>query len=394
MNSPTAGRVGLAGSAVVGVAFGMARYAYGLTLPDVRHELGLPDLVLGFIASGTFVGYLTALLLSGPLAAYFGPRAPTTVGGVCGMVGSALVAVAPSAGLLTLGTLIAGSAAGWVWAPYSDIVSVIAPAAQRPRLLAVITTGTSGGLVLLGLTAMATAGAAWRLTWVCIAVASGVAAMLNLRWVPKLRPGSFETDLLSRRPLMRRALARPLVYAVAYFATCTVYFTYASDAARSGGLAAAAGPVLYIVLGLTGLVALWAGRMVIRFGVSRVAACSVVAAGVALALLGADSGSIPIVLVSSAIFGIGYMTGSAVLSIWTAEAVADRPSAGFTAALVVGAASSIATPAVIGALITILGLPTLLLLTAAGAILTAAALPLRAAPANATRVEQNKTATR
>jgi hypothetical protein len=51
----------------------------------------------------SFVGYLTALLLSGPFAACFGPRAPTTVGGVCGVVGSALVAVAPSAGLLMHG---------------------------------------------------------------------------------------------------------------------------------------------------------------------------------------------------------------------------------------------------------------------------------------------------
>ncbi|MDD9206001.1 YbfB/YjiJ family MFS transporter, partial [Georgenia sp. 10Sc9-8] len=69
-------RTGLAGAAVVGVAFGMARYAYGLTLPDIRQELGLSELVLGLISSATFAGYLAGLLLAGWLAGRHGSRAP------------------------------------------------------------------------------------------------------------------------------------------------------------------------------------------------------------------------------------------------------------------------------------------------------------------------------
>lgn len=91
----SAARIGIAGAAVVGVAFGMARYVYGLTLPDIRRDLGLPELVLGLVASATFVGYLAGLLLAGPLTARRGPRAPTTVGGVCGALGAAIV-VTPS----------------------------------------------------------------------------------------------------------------------------------------------------------------------------------------------------------------------------------------------------------------------------------------------------------
>lgn len=61
MDKPTIG-VGVGGAAVVGVAFGLARYAYGLTLPDVRSEFGLSEPLLGLIASGTFAGYLVALV--------------------------------------------------------------------------------------------------------------------------------------------------------------------------------------------------------------------------------------------------------------------------------------------------------------------------------------------
>jgi hypothetical protein len=67
------------------------------------------------------------------------------------------------------------------------------------------------------------------------------------------------------------------------------------------------------------------------------------------------------------------MVGSSVLAVWTAEVVPDRPGEGFTAALVVGAITSIATPAVMGALIPVHGLSSMLTVvaavTAAGAVM-------------------------
>ncbi len=62
------------------------------------------------------------------------------------------------------------------------------------------------------------------------------------------------------------------------------------------------------------------------------------------------------------------MVGSAVLAIWTAEAVADRPGDGFTVALVVGAVSSIVAPAAVGAFVPTLGLPAVLQLIAAASV--------------------------
>ena len=107
-------QVSIGGAAVVGVAFGMARYAYGLTLPAIRSEFGLPEVLLGAIASGTFFGYLVGLLFGPRLSARRGPRAPTTVGGVCGALGCVTVAVAPTPWVLAAGAVLGGSAAGWV----------------------------------------------------------------------------------------------------------------------------------------------------------------------------------------------------------------------------------------------------------------------------------------
>ncbi len=372
MDRQTVG-VAVGGAAVVGVAFGMARYAYGLTLPDVRSEFGLSEMHLGLIASGVAVGFLAGLLSAPGLSSRRGPRAPTTVGGVCGVLGAATVAVAPSPWALAVGTVLSGSAAGWVWAPYSDIVTRVAPARHQPTLLAVISTGTSLGLVALaGLALLSTLGS-WRLTWAGIALTTVVAAVVNLRAVPRLGARDLEAGAV-RRPLVRRDMVLPLAYAVLYFAAVTVYFTYASDSVRGGGLAASAPPMLFALIGASGLVALRTGRMTRTFGAKAVGVGSVLVVSSALVLLGLGGTSLPLTLLSALLFGMGYMVGSSVLAIWTAQAVPDRPGDGFTLTLVVGAATSVAAPAAMGALIPVVGLPEMLLLVASVAVVGAAAL--------------------
>ncbi|MBE4718651.1 MFS transporter [Pseudarthrobacter sp. AB1] len=376
------GRIGLAGAAVVGVAFGMARYAYGLTLPNIREDLGLSELVLGIIASTTFAGYLAGLLLAGPLAARHGSRAPTTVGGASGVLGAVIVAFAQSPGLLAAGVVLAGSAGGWVWAPYSDIVTRAVPLRQQPRALAIITTGTSGGLVLLGGLAVLAVLGSWRLIWVGIALAAVAAALVNLRLVPKTRPAPRANNQYGASSLFA-ALRGPGAYSVAYFAAVVIYFTYAADALNSGALPAGAVPALYAAIGLCGVVGVATGNFAHRMGSSRVAGLSLGAVGVALALLGLASDSLTATAVSACIFGAGYMTGSAVLAIWTAELVPERAGEAFTACLIVGALSSVAAPALAGAMIPGLGLGPLLIFAAVASLLSGIALVLRGSPQRA-----------
>ena len=375
---------------MVGVAFGMARYAYGLTLPDVRSEFGLSEVLLGLIASGTFAGYLIGLVSAARLSTRRGLRAPTTVGGLCGVVGAATVAFAPSPWILAAGAVLSGSAAGWVWAPYSDIVTRVAARRHQPTLLAVITTGTSLGLVALAALGLLATLTTWRLTWAGIALAAGVAALVNLRAVPRLDAHRDNKEATRESP-WRRAMVRPLTYAVLYFAAITIYFTYASEAARSGGLAASAAPLLFALIGVGGLVALRTGRMTRAVGAPAVGVGSVCVVSCALVLLGLGRTSLPLTLASAFLLGMGYMVGSSLLAIWTAQVVPDRPGDGFTVALVVGAATSIAAPAAMGALIPVAGLPTMLVLVAAVAAIGAIALAVlpRRRPAVVSRANQS-----
>ncbi|MCD2198175.1 MFS transporter [Actinomycetospora endophytica] len=376
----TGWRLGLAGGAVMGVTFGMARYVYGLTLPAIRSALDVSEPVLGLIGSGTFAGFLLSLLTAPSLARRKGPRASTTLGGVSAAVGCALVAVAPSPGVLALGALVAGSAAGWVWASYSTIVAAVAAPRQRPRLLAGITTGAAAGLVVVGVIALVVD--SWRWTWAVIAVASLVATVLNRCVVPRLPPAHAR-----RRMRLGRGIAWPTGFGVVLFLGATAYFTYATDAAERAGLGAAAGPTIFVVVGAAGFTGLAAGALAQRAGATAVAVTALLLLGVALALLGLDAGSLPAVIVSAAVFGAANTVGSAALPIWTAALIPDDPAASFTATLLAGSVSAALTPAVIGALTPTTGLRVVLLgaagLTAATAVVLR--LSVRAPPGRRAR---------
>ncbi len=367
-------RVGVAGAAVVGVAFGMVRYAFGVTLPDVRAEFAVSDLLLGIIASGSFTGYLAGLLLAMPLAARMGPRAPTTAGGVCAAVGCVLVAVSTSPLPLAAGAVLAGTSAGWAWAPYSEIVPRVAPPHRRARLLALVNTGTSAGFLLLALLIVAASLGSWRVVWFGTGAVAAAAALLNLWFVPRLGPRA--TPSVALGSLRRPAMRAPLGYAVAYSAGCTIFFTYASQSISNAGLPRAMGAALFVAVAVSGVSALWSDRMCARLGTVHVAALCVAAQGIALVVLAAARGSVVATVASSLVYGFGYMVGGAVLAIWTAQVLPEAPGDGFSAALVVGAVSAIVAPTVIGALTSTFGLS--LLLVAAGALAVASGVWLSA----------------
>ncbi|HEY2195960.1 MAG TPA: MFS transporter [Actinomycetospora sp.] len=353
-------RLALAGAGVVGVAFGMARFTFGLTLPALRHDptlsaTGLSDPLLGAIAGGTFAGFLAGIVGAPLLASRRGPRAPTTLGGLCGALGALLVVLATSPGVLAAGAVLAGSAAGWVWAPYSDLAAALARPWVRPGLVSAISTGTSGGLVLTGVVAVL-AGEQWRVVWATVALASVAAAALNLAWVPAVdrRTGRRGHAL----PWAR--LAVPALFAVVYQAAVALGFTYAADVARAAGLAADARPVLYVIIGVLGLAGLATGILAGRLGPRRVAAGCLVVLGISLALFAVGGRSPVIVLLAAAVFAPVYLVGAAVLAVWAAAVAPADPGRALSVAMVVGAVGAIVAPVVVGSLIPVVGLPALL----------------------------------
>jgi predicted MFS family arabinose efflux permease len=179
MVTPTI-RLVAAGAAVVGISFGLARYGYGLLLPDLRATLDLSSATLGVIGSGSIAAYLLATVAAGALAARAGARSLVVAGGALAVAGMAIVAAAESAIVLGTGILVAGAASGLVFPPFADAVQQrLAPRAQA-RGMAIISSGTGWG-VLVSVPIALAVGADWRLAWIAYAALALIATLWAAR---------------------------------------------------------------------------------------------------------------------------------------------------------------------------------------------------------------------
>jgi len=347
----------LAGTSAVAVSFGFARYGYGLFVPVFRTEFGLSPAAVGGVASAAYLAYLVAMVAAGGMTARWGPRLPVVVGGGCAAGGMLLVTAAHGPGLLVAGVVVAAASAGLCFAPLSDAVHARVRPGLRARVLAVVSTGTTFGLILAGPVALVAAGGDdWRWAWGAFAAAAAGSAALSALVLPGRPPdgqlspspaGSTERRRGPNRPLrwVARPGAAPLLGQFAIYGLVgAAFFTFAVDLVFRAGLPQTWRALLLTMVGLGGLAGLLTGDLVGRFGLPRCLAAGLVLLSGALAVLAAGAAAPAGAGIAGVVFGAAYMTLGAVLLLWTGEVYPDRPSSGFTVALCALAAGSVAGP--------------------------------------------------
>jgi len=175
-----------AGSAIIAVTFGLARYAYGLFLPVIRADFRLSTEAIGVIASGQAAAYLLATVVASVIAARVEPRLPVVVGGLSATAGMLLIATAHTVWLLAAGVVVAGASAGWAYPPLSDAVARLVRTNGQSQAVSAISAGTSYGVIVAGPIAL-WAGPHWRLAWLVFAALAVVATLWNARLLPLAR---------------------------------------------------------------------------------------------------------------------------------------------------------------------------------------------------------------
>jgi predicted MFS family arabinose efflux permease len=373
-------RVGLAGFAATAVAYGPARTGYGLFVPDFREEFGISTGVAGVIGSGLQGGFLLALVATVLLVGRLGPRFLIATGGVSSTVGMLLVALAPNQVTLAAGVCVAGMTAGFCWSPYNDLAGWTVRAGLRPRVLSAVSTGTTLGITVAGLVVLAAVVGElpWRAVWLAFVAVAVFSAILNVLLLSGMSAGG-ETER-GRRPgggWIFRAGSTPLfVVAFSFGVVNAFYWSFNADIVSSAGLPLPnAGPVLYVVLGAAGFVGLLTGDLVDRIGLNSTLRITLLCLGAGAMLLGIAPGSITMVGVAAVLYGAGVMFMSAILSLWSSAVFHERPSEGFTAALICFGIGGVVGPAVLGALGGAFGLGSAF---EAAAVLILLNLPIRA----------------
>lgn len=367
----------MAGFVAIAVAFGPARIGFGLFLPYFREEFGLSVALSGFIASGAQAGFLVALTAVGLVVAKVGPRLLVVIGGLAATVGMTLVAFASGTFALAAGVILAGTSPGWSWAPYNDAASRMVPARLHGRVLLVVSTGTTFGILSAGIVALA-AEDSWRIGWLAFAGAAVLAVVLNAPILPAGRQDAYREPRGEDtappsffRWLVRRESVPLFTVAFTFGVFSAFYYSFAVDhVSRSGGFSCAAGPLFFIVLGIAGFIGVFTGDMISRFGLRRVLLVILISQGISAFLLGAAPTWWPAVGVSAVFFGADVMLMSALLATWSSWVFAGEPSTGFSATLFLLGTGSVVGPAALGTFASSFGLGAAFLVAGAISLLT------------------------
>jgi predicted MFS family arabinose efflux permease len=370
-------RLAVAGIGVVGTAFGMARYGYGLLLPDMQREYGLTGAELGAIGAGSYVAYLLAAAVSGTRARAMGPRVTVVTGGVLATVGMLIAGLSQSAGMLAIGVLIGGASAGMVYPPFSDAVARL-PAARRGRTLSAINCGTGYGVAFAAPVAIL-AGSAWREAWLAFAGSALITTLWGAHVLPRRRSAS-ETEQATqpspasrstRSLLLRRDAVPLLIGGVVIGLGSAAYWTFGVDHLQhDGGVAVGASRAFLAVVGVASLLSTATGDLVLRFGARRVFAIAVTVEACSLAILALAPSTLGAVFISAVLFGASYNAIVAVEALWSTHLYPEQPSLGLAAAMAANAIGLLCGPVVAGTLGDAIGLKDVLF---GGAAIVAAA---------------------
>ena len=369
------------GLALIAVTYGLARFAYGLFLPELREAFDLSPSLLGAIGAGSYLAYSVAIVISLVYTTRVGPRRMAIFAGVAAVVGMAAVAGATEAWVLALGVLVAGSSTGLASPPMAEAVARSIRGGLQDRANALINSGTSVGVALSGPAALLLTGQ-WRVAWAAFALVGLAVLAWNAAAMPRgavADDGSGRTRLSFSYLVGARARPRSVpLFAAALgigFASA-VYWTFSRDlVVQVGGLGQAGSTFFWTVIGVSGLAGGAAGDLVGRFGLTAVLRGALVSMAASMALLALAPGVLPLAYASAALFGSTYILLTGVVLVWSVGVFPELPSAGLGAGfLLISVGQAVGSPAA-GALAGTTSPTTAFFAFAGVAVLTALARP-------------------
>jgi predicted MFS family arabinose efflux permease len=341
-------RTAVPGVALIATTFGLARYGYGLLVPDMRRSFGLDATTVGLLASGAYLTYLAATVASISVVPRCGPRRIAIFAGLLATAGMAIIAQAPDVAVLAFGVIVAGASSGFAFPPFADIAAEHVDPGRRGDVLAAISSGTGWGVALAAPAAIAL-GRDWRTAW--LTFTAGALVVSVTAWV--LLPDGKAAASGSQAPQLKVSWficprSRPLLLSAFLVGlSASVYWTFAPDAVQSAQGATMA-RILFVVVGISSVGGAFANQVLRRLGTANAFRLCGALLTCSLALIIAGASQVPLALLSGLAFGITYNLVVAIQVIWSDEVFARRPSAGLAATMLMFALGQILGPTLAG----------------------------------------------
>lgn len=316
------------GSSVIAISYGLARYAYGLFVPQFAMSFQLGGTGLGVLGAMSTSGYAVGLLVA-PRAA--GSSARRSLLCVCALAagGMFLMSAAPNVAVFGIGLFIAGASAGLTSPALAQLVADTVRPAIREQAQAWANAGTGWGWAASAFTPMLAFG--WQGTWLGFSALAVGMMTVGIIAFPRGRP--FRQELIgttARGSAWRAGTASLLANSVLLGLTSAPYLNFSRQRVLQAGLTVPASTWFWFCMGLAGLAGGLAGRAASRYGLAR--------SNVGVWMLWAASngalalpaiGFVP-ALASGAAFGAAFMALSGLCILWGARLYPELPARGVT----------------------------------------------------------------
>ncbi len=330
MTPPSATRVAIVGAGLIALAYGVARFAFGLFVPSIRADLGLKPDLMGLIGSIPFVSFAVTSVVASTLARRLGARRGAMLASGFGAVGLILISRAGGAPMLAAGVFACGICTGLMMPALSEGIHKAVQPRLHGRVNAVMNAGTSVG-VLLSVPAVLLLANAWRGAYASFAALGVLGVLAAAVFIPgtKHRERSAHVQLPRIRADQRRRLIRLNGFALGMGLVSAAYWVFAPDlVVVLGGLRPDLTGWLWAAVGLAGLGGAAAGDLGERLGAGRVQSLALALLSLATLLVLAVPDSLGSTVLSAALFGLAYMTLTGLYLVTAILLLPDHPSLG------------------------------------------------------------------
>lgn len=320
-----------AGIALIATSYGLARFSYGLFVPVFQQEFGLDAATTGAIASGSYLSYCIAIVVSTLVTPRYGGRSIALAAGSIAAVGTLLIGIAPNAVLLAIGVLSAGASTGLASPPLAHAVAHTVQPPIRSRTQTIINAGTGLGLAVAAPIALLALDH-WRAAWIAFAIVSAATTIWVLRSVPTgpaygQRSGTWAS--LVPKPLFPQGSGRLLLAAGMMGLASTAIWTFGPDLlVSSGGLSETTSTLTWVFLGAFGMLGAAAGDFGQKFGLRQSWHAFMLLMAIGTAGFALFPGSVSIAWIAAAGFGIAYIGLTGLLLIWGTNVYSYSPASG------------------------------------------------------------------
>lgn len=194
--------------------------------PTASDDLGL-SVAQGGIAFGSLTGSIALFnLVGGRALSKYAPGLLVRAAGVVGVLGSIAAAVAPGYGVLLVGQILLGVAAGLFFPAGLQAVGIAAGSSKRGFAMGLYGVAFSGGLTMAAILGAVGAGVGWR-TPFWIAAALYGAAVIGSLWMRIERPAATATAKVPVRDVLTLPTFVGCVLAVLQYGSIPFLTTFA-----------------------------------------------------------------------------------------------------------------------------------------------------------------------